>query len=219
MLKIYKHTFNPFSENTYVLADETRQCAIIDPGCNNDVERNELVQTITAYGLSPVVLLNTHCHIDHFPGNKFVCDTYGLLPQFHRLELEVMYRALDYQGLFGFTLEASPEPETYLTEGDEVHFGNTTLKVFFTPGHSPGSISFYSEADRILVAGDVIFRGSVGRYDLPGADGKTLFETITQKVMTLPDDIKIYSGHGPETTVAHERKSNPFLNREFFFAA
>lgn len=218
MLKIYKHTFNPFLENTYVLTDETRECAIVDPGCNNDAERNELIETITAYGLKPVKLLNTHCHIDHFPGNKFLCDKYNMLPEFHRYELEVMYRALDYQGIFGFDLEASPEPKTYLDEGDTVQFGNTILKVYFTPGHSPGSISFYSDADQVLISGDVVFRGSVGRYDLPGANGETLFNTLTKKIMTLPDEVKIYSGHGPETTIAHERKSNPFLNSKFFFA-
>ncbi len=219
MLKVFKHTFNPFQENTFVITDETRECVIIDPGCNNETERQQLVQTIVAHGLNPVKLLNTHCHIDHFPGNKFVCDTYALLPEFHSLELEVMYRALDYQGLFGFNIEASPEPVNFLDEGDTVKFGNTELKVFFTPGHSPGSIAFYSDKDKVLIAGDVIFRGSVGRYDLPGADGQTLFNSIQSKIMSLPDDVKIYSGHGPETTVGHERKSNPFMNKEFFFAA
>jgi len=217
MLKVHKFTFNPFMENTYVVADETGQCAIIDPGCNNDKERAELVRVIEANALKPVKLLNTHCHIDHFPGNKYVCDTYGLLPEFHKIELEVMKGAMAYQDIFGFKLEESPSPENYLDGGDVVKFGNTVFDVIFTPGHSPGSLSFYSKADKLVFGGDVLFLGSVGRYDLPGADGKVLYETITTKMMALPDDTIVYSGHGPETTIGHERKTNPFLNKQFFF--
>lgn len=217
MLKIHKHTFNPFQENTYIVTDETKECVIIDPGCSSDRERSELVKTIDAFGLKPVKLLNTHCHIDHFPGNKFVCDTYNLLPEFHEVELIVMYEALKYQSLFGFELEASPEPKNFLKDGDEVKFGSTVLSVLFTPGHSPGSLSFYNEADKIIISGDVLFQGSVGRYDLPGADGNVLFETLTNKMMTLPDDVKVYSGHGPETFIGIERRNNPFLQRGAFF--
>ncbi|HLP51290.1 MAG TPA: MBL fold metallo-hydrolase [Chitinophagales bacterium] len=217
MLKVHKHTFNPFQENTYIIEDETKECVIIDPGCSNERERNQLVQTIEAHGLKPVKLLNTHCHIDHFPGNKFVCETYNLLPEFHEVELQVMYAALDYQTLFGFKLDASPEPKHYLKDGDEVKFGNTTLSVIFTPGHSPGSLSFYNETAKTIISGDVLFRGSVGRYDLPGASGEVLFKTIMTKLMTLPDDVKVYSGHGPETFIGVERRNNPFLKDEVFF--
>jgi len=198
-------------ENTYVLADDNGDCAIVDPGCNNDKERRELLRTIEANALKPVLLLNTHCHIDHFPGNKFVCETFGLLPQFHELEWDVMNKALDYRFFFGIDCEASPQPEKYLNEGDVVKIGNTTLSVFFTPGHSPGSISFYSPHNSLVIAGDVLFRESVGRYDIPGADGNTLFQSIRTKLMTMPDETVVYSGHGPETTIGHERKHNPFL--------
>ncbi|MBL7778127.1 MAG: MBL fold metallo-hydrolase [Chitinophagales bacterium] len=217
MLRVFRHTFNPFQENTYVVADATNECIIVDAGCNNDRERRALQQTIEAHGLKPVKLLNTHCHIDHFPGNKFVCDTYGLLPEFHEVELEVMYRALDYREIFGFDCEPSPEPKVFLKEGDIVSFGETKLQVLFTPGHSPGSISFYNAENSVLLSGDVLFQGSVGRYDLPGADGETLFRSITEKLMILPDNTKVCSGHGPETTIGQERKTNPFLNRGFFF--
>lgn len=218
MLKVHKHTFNPFQENTYIIEDESKECVIIDPGCNNDKERNQLVQTIQANGLKPVKLLNTHCHIDHFPGNKFVCETYGLLPEFHEVELQVMYAALDYQALFGFKLEASPEPKNYLKEGDVVKFGNSAFQVFFTPGHSPGSLSFYSEPDKLIISGDVLFQGSVGRFDLPGASGKVLFKSIMEKLMVLPDDVKVYSGHGPETFIGVERRNNPYLQSEEAFS-
>lgn len=217
MLKIHKLTFNPYQENTYIVADETGECAIIDPGCANDKERTKLQQTIEANGLQVVKLLNTHCHIDHFPGNKFVCDTYGVLPEFHETELAVMYEALKYQTFFGFRLDPSPEPQHFLSDGDVVQIGNTRFNVIFTPGHSPGSISFYNEAARTIISGDVLFQGSVGRYDIPGADGEVLFETLKNKMMVLPDDVKVYSGHGPETSVGAERRSNPFLQREFFF--
>jgi hydroxyacylglutathione hydrolase len=211
MLRIHKHTFNPFQENTYIVTDDTKECTIIDPGCSSDQERKKLVQTIESHGLKPVKLLNTHCHIDHFPGNKFVCDTYGLLPEFHEVELQVMYEALKYQSFFGFQLEASPEPKRFLKEGDEIKFGNTVLQVLFTPGHSPGSLSFYNEAEKVIISGDVLFQGSVGRFDLPGADGKILLESIVNKLLTLPDDVKVYSGHGPETFIGVERRNNPFL--------
>ena len=217
MLKVHKLTFSAFMENTYVVADETLQCVIIDPGCSNEIERNELVETISAHGLTPVLLLNTHCHIDHFPGNKFVCDTYNLLPQFHRIELDVMKASLGYQRFLDFKIEASPTPEHYLKEGDIVTFGNSGFDVLFTPGHSPGSLSFYSAADKLIISGDVLFYGSVGRFDLPGADGKLLYKTLTEKIMSLPDDIKVYSGHGPETTIGFERKNNPFLKDASLF--
>lgn len=216
MLKVYTLTFNPFSENTYLLADESGQCAIIDPGCSNERERRQLDETIQAHALKPVLLLNTHCHIDHFPGNKHVCDTYGLLPQFHELEYEVMLRALDYRDFFGFHCEPSPKPEVYLKEGDIVELGSYRLHVLFTPGHSPGSISFYDKESGLLFGGDVLFYGSVGRYDIPGADGNVLFQTLTEKLMILPDNVRVYAGHGPATTIGHERATNPFLNRAFF---
>lgn len=217
MLNIYKHTFNPFQENTYIVTDETKECAIIDAGCSTERECNKLAETIAKFGLTPVKLLNTHCHIDHFPGNKFVCETYGLLPEFHEIELQVMYEALKYQSFFNMEIDASPEPKFFLKEGDKIKFGNTVLKVLFTPGHSPGSLSFYNEAEKIILSGDVLFQGSVGRFDIPGANGETLFETLTNKILTLPDDVKVYSGHGPETFIGIERKNNPFLRKEIFY--
>ena len=217
MLKIHKHTFNPFQENTYLLENELKECIIIDPGCSTETEKSILAETIEANKLKPVKLLNTHCHIDHFPGNKFVCETYNLLPQFHKVELIVMHEALRYQSYFGFELEASPEPETYLEGGEEIEFGSNVFKVLFTPGHSPGSLSFYFEKERVIFGGDVLFQGSVGRYDLPGADGNVLFETLTSKMMSLPDDVKVYSGHGPETYIGVERRNNPFLQQSAFF--
>ena len=214
MLKIHKLTFNPFLENTYVIADETNDCAIIDPGCCNDKERNELVKTIEDHKLKPVLLLNTHCHIDHIPGNKFVFDKYGLSPQIHEKELDILERAPEFGEFFGFHCDPSPKPEIYLNEGDEVRLGNTVLKVLFTSGHSPGSISFYSEKDKLVLSGDVLFYGSVGRFDLPESNGKDLYHTLTAKMMKLPAATTVYSGHGPETTIGFEQLNNPYLKDE-----
>ena len=217
MLKIHKLTFNPFSENTYVVADETKDCAIIDPGCCNDKERMELVNIIEANGLKPLLLLNTHCHIDHIPGNKFVFEKYGLLPEIHENELEIMHLAPQYGKFFGFDCPESPEPNKFLKPGDEVKLGNTTFKVLFTPGHSPGSISFYSEPDKAVISGDVLFYRSVGRFDLPESNGKDLYNSLVNVMMKLPDDVKVYSGHGPETTIGFERYNNPFIQDEASF--
>jgi len=218
MLKIHKLTFNPFSENTYLLADETGNCAIIDPGCCTDKERNELVNTIEAYRLKPALLLNTHCHIDHIPGNKFVFEKYGLLPEIHPNELQIMRLAPQYGKFFGFDCPESPEPHKFLNGGDEVKLGSTVFKVLFTPGHSPGSISFYSAADKAIISGDVLFYRSVGRFDLPESNGKDFYKSLVNVMMNLPDDVKVYSGHGPETTIGFERYNNPFIQDEASFS-
>ena len=217
MLRIFKHTFNAFQENTFVLTDETNECVIIDAGCSNEFEQNQLVQTIESNHLKPVNLLNTHCHIDHFGGNKFLCDKYNLLPEFHEIEWKVMNQALDFQSFFNFSVEPSPKPKHWLKEGDEISFGKTVLKTLFTPGHSPGSLSFYNEAERIVVCGDVLFQGSVGRFDLPGASGEVLLNSIMQKLMTMPDDVKVFCGHGNDTFIGVERRTNPFLQQGAFF--
>ncbi len=217
MLRILKHTFNPFMENTYVVADETKECVIIDPGCSNEMEQKELTDAIESLELKPVQLLNTHCHIDHIPGNKFIFNKYGLLPEFHESELPTMRMAIKYGEFLGFQCEPSPEPKKFLKAGDEIKFGNSSFKILFTPGHSPGSLSFYNEAEKITISGDVLFYMSVGRFDLPGANGAVLFETLTQTMMSLPDDVKVYSGHGPETTIGFERKNNPFLQDKALF--
>jgi len=218
MLKIHKLTFNPFSENTYVVTDETNDCAVIDPGCCNDKERNELVQTIEAYGLKPVLLLNTHCHIDHIPGNKFIFEKYGLLPQIHEKELEILHNAPRFAEFFGFQCDESPEPGKFLNAGDEVKLGNSVFKVLFTPGHSPGSISFYCEKAGVVISGDVLFYRSVGRFDLPESNGKDLYNSLVNQMMTLPDNVKVHSGHGPETTIGFERFNNPYIHDESSFA-
>jgi len=204
-------TFNSFQENTYILFDETKQCIIIDPGCNNVAEKNILSAYIEKEKLHPVKLINTHCHIDHVLGNKYVAEKYSLGLECHQNELEILHSAVKVGQMYGVEVEASPEPVKFLTENEKIIFGNTSLDIFFTPGHSPGSISFYNKKAKILISGDVLFYGSIGRTDLPGGDYETLIESITSKLMSLDDDIAVYSGHGNSTTIGYERLNNPFL--------
>ena len=216
MSQVVKLTFGPIQENTYIIYDETLECAIIDPGCANAREREQLIAEISKLNLKPVKLLNTHCHVDHIPGNPVIANTYNIGLEIHPLEEQVLREAPSFGEMFGIEMDTMPAVTGFLNERDKVTFGNTTLDVIFTPGHSPGSISFYHPLDKYVISGDVLFYQSIGRYDLPGADGETLFNTLTQKMMALPDDTRVYSGHGRDTSIGLERKQNPFLRKEMF---
>ena len=211
MISIRTFTFNPFQENTYVLYDDTGECVIIDPGCYTEDEKEELAGYIEASGLKPVKLLLTHAHIDHVLGNNFLCGKYNLKIEMNLIEKELLLSAALYGEMWGIQVEPSPSPEIFLREGDMVKFGQSSLNVIFTPGHSPGSICFYQPEQKFAIAGDVLFYGSIGRTDLPGGDYDTLIKSIKEKVFPLGDDVKIYPGHGPETTIGHEKKFNPFV--------
>ncbi len=211
MSKIRSFVNNPFQENTYILFDETGECAIIDPGMYNASEQNVVVNFIRDNQLKPVILLNTHCHIDHVLGNKFVFDQYGLKPQFNEGESSVLASIPAYAPQMGIRYETSPLPDHYLGETGTVTFGNTELKLIYAPGHSPAHLCFYDETENLLVGGDVLFNGSIGRTDLPGGDYDLLIRNIREKLFTLPDDCVVYPGHGPETTIGFEKKHNPFF--------
>jgi hydroxyacylglutathione hydrolase len=212
MAKLRSFTNNPYEENTYILFDDTRECVIIDPGMYTAPEQNAVVNFIRDNQLKPVLLLNTHCHVDHVLGNKFVFDQYGLKPQFHPGELPVLAAVPSYAPQMGIRYELSPLPDHYLSETGTVLFGETELQLIFAPGHSPAHLCFYDEADNLLVGGDVLFKGSVGRTDLMGGSFEQLIENIEQKLFILPDDCTVYPGHGPETTIGYEKKHNPFFN-------
>lgn len=211
MISVHHFVFNPIQENTYILSDETGECVIIDPGCYDDSERRHLSQYIAEKQLKPVKLLNTHCHLDHIFGNAYVAETYRLQLECHENELPVLDAFLPTASMYGMNAEASPAPGKFLKEGDKVHFGNSSLDIIFTPGHSPGSITFFNESDRLMIAGDVLFFGSIGRTDLPGGNFDTLIHSIKHKLFPLGDGITVYSGHGPSTNIGHERRHNPFL--------
>ncbi len=212
MVQIQSFTFNPFSENTYILHDESKSCVIIDPGCYDDAERHELSQFIESNGLVPTHLLNTHCHIDHVFGNKFISEKYKLGLEINAFDLEVLNSLMQVARLYNLNAEASPLPSSYLEEGHQILFGNSILDIVFAPGHSPGSICFINYDQKFAIAGDVLFREGIGRSDLPGGDSDTLIRSIKTKLFTLGDDFKVYSGHGPVTTIGHEKKNNPFLS-------
>ncbi len=211
MVTVASFAFNPFQENTYVLYDETSECIIIDPGCYTEEERTELVNFLEHENLKPVKLINTHCHIDHILGNKFIAEKYNLKLEMNELDLPTLHAVPMYGQKWGITAEPSPEPEVLLVEGDIVRFGNSSLEVLFTPGHSSGSISFYCRADAFVIVGDVLFLSSIGRTDLPGGNFDTLIESIREKLFPLEDSTKVYPGHGPPTTIGFEKENNPFL--------
>jgi glyoxylase-like metal-dependent hydrolase (beta-lactamase superfamily II) len=212
MIKIQSFTFNGFQENTYVLFDESKKCIIIDPGCYEQNEKLELERFIVDNELEPVKLINTHCHIDHVLGNRFVAEKWSLDLEMHELDLPTLHSVKDYCQLYGFhNYEESPEPSTFLKEGDKIHFGNSSLDVLFTPGHAPGHIVLYSNEQHFVIGGDVLFQMSIGRTDLPGGDYDTLINSIKDKLLPLDEQTKVYSGHGPSTTIGFEKTNNPFL--------
>ena len=206
-------TFNQFQENTYLLYDDTKECVVIDPGCYYEEEKQQLVDFIESNDLKPVRLLNTHCHIDHIFGNKFIAEKYNLPLEIHKGELPVLEAIPQVCAMYGIPMpEPSPAPGRFIEEGEIISFGTTNLKTLFTPGHSPASISFFDEANNILIAGDVLFQGSIGRTDLPGGDFNTLISSIKRAYYPLGDEVKVYPGHGSSTTIGEEKKNNPFLN-------
>ncbi len=211
MVQIKSFAFNPYQENTYILFDESLECVIIDPGMYSGDEQNEFLKFIAHNDLKPVLLLNTHCHIDHVLGNKFIFDTYGLLPQFHKGEEMVLNSIVAYAPRMGIAYEVSPLPEVFLPESGTVKFGNSELELIFAPGHSPAHLCFYNKDEHFLIGGDVLFYQSIGRTDLPGGDHAQLLRNIKEKLFILPDDCRVYPGHGPSTSIGFEKQHNPFL--------
>ena len=205
-------TFSPFQENTYVVYDETKECVIIDPGCYGPDEERELQRFVENAQLRPVRLLNTHGHLDHIFGNAFVSETYGLPVETHRGELPVYAAAPQVALQYGIPFpKPSPTPTVFHEAGDTLTFGRTTFEVILAPGHSPASIAFYCRAADLLLGGDVLFRESIGRTDLPGGNHATLLHSIRTQFYPLPDATVVYPGHGPETTIGYEKRRNPFV--------
>lgn len=211
-MKIHQITFNIFQENTFILWDNTADCIIIDPGCYEKNEEQALVDFINKNNLNPVKLINTHCHIDHILGNKFVSERWDLELYMHKKDLPLLTVAGEISRRYGFdNYKGSTHPKNYLEEGDVLEFGESKLKILFTPGHAPGHICLFNKEEGFIVSGDVLFNGSIGRTDLPLGDHDTLIESIKTKLMTLQDETIVYCGHGPSTSIGRERLSNPFL--------
>jgi glyoxylase-like metal-dependent hydrolase (beta-lactamase superfamily II) len=210
VIRIQPFVFNPFQENTYVISDETNECVIIDPGCYDEQEKKELSDYISENQLNVRMLWNTHCHIDHILGNEFVKEKYNTKLYLHSTEEYVLNAQKVLAPHYGFHLYQQAKPDEYIKEGDSVEFGNQKFSVLFVPGHSPGHIAFYNEKEKVVFAGDVLFQNSVGRTDLPGGNHNTLINSIHQKLFTLPEDVTVYPGHGGETTIGVEKRTNPF---------
>lgn len=211
MLQIKVFIFSPIQENTYILYNEHKDCIIIDPGCYYPDEQEELKSYINKNGFTPKMLLNTHCHLDHVFGNKFIAETYGLTLHLHEKEKAVLQIAPASGLMFDMPFDNYYGEFNILNEGDSVFLGDDELKIIHAPGHSSGSICFYCSKQNFIIVGDVLFNSSIGRTDLPGGNHQSLLNSIKKKLFLLPDETKVYSGHGPETTIGKEKKFNPFL--------
>jgi hydroxyacylglutathione hydrolase len=211
MIKVKTFTFNPVQENTYLLYNDQNKAIIIDPGCYFTAEQETLKKFIEDTKLEPVRLLNTHCHLDHVFGNKWVAKTWGLELEIPEGEQEMLKLAPLSGEKWGLPFDNYNGPLRFLEEETPVLLGNDELRVILAPGHSPASVCFYCEKQGILIGGDVLFRESIGRTDLPGGDHETLLKSIHEKLFVLPDEVKVYPGHGIPTTIGYEKRNNPFL--------
>lgn len=211
-MKIKRFEFNMLPVNCYLVYDSTKEAAIIDPGCFYAEERDFLRDYIKSKGLTPKHLLCTHLHLDHVFGCKFIKDTYGLGIEANPADEYWLQQAPQQARTFGLTYPEIHEPiEQPLFDGDKVTFGDLELEAICVPGHSPGSLAFYSREKKILFSGDVLFQGSIGRADLQGGNFEELKEAICNRLFTLPDDVTVYPGHGPSTTIGYEKRNNPFF--------
>ncbi len=211
-MKVKYFIFNEFREITYIVYDEeTRRGIIVDPGCNRESEQNRLVKFIEENDLSLECVVNTHGHLDHIVGNNFVKSKYGIPILAHEKEVGNFTESEHYALFYEFPFVISPLPDRYIKEGDIVSFGNSHLNVIDTPGHTAGSISLLSEKKEMIISGDVLFKGSIGRTDLPGGDWDILVDTLKDKFFILPSETQVFPGHGYITSIGEEIKSNPFL--------
>jgi glyoxylase-like metal-dependent hydrolase (beta-lactamase superfamily II) len=211
MLHIQSFEFSPIQENTYVLYNDQKQCAIIDPGCYFQEERDALHQFIQNNSLQPMLLVNTHCHLDHVFGNKFVAETFHLTLHIHPLEKQVLDYAPTSGLMYNLPFDQYEGEIHYINDGDQLSIGTESLQAILVPGHSPGSLAFYSAADQFVISGDALFYRSIGRTDLPLGDHAVLLKSIKEKLFVLPEQTMVYSGHGKPTRIGEEKTHNPFL--------
>ncbi len=211
MFAVKGFTFSPVQENTWLLYNEKGHAIMIDPGCYFDEEKDVLQSFITQNKISFQLLLNTHCHLDHVFGNKWIHETYGLLLHIHEKEKQVLDFAPASGLMWNLPFDNYNAEIKYIKEGDEILLDEDKLQVLFTPGHSPGHVCFYCKEQGFVIGGDVLFRQSIGRTDLPSGDHATLISSIKNQLFVLPDETIVYCGHGEPTTIGYEKKHNPYL--------
>lgn len=211
MIKVDFFTFNSLAENTYLLTNEKQEALIIDPGCYFSEEENRLKNFIADNNIKPVQLINTHCHADHVFGNFWVHKNYGLELFIHKNEKAVLEFASTFANMYGLSFTNYSADLHFLEEGDKIFLGEDVLEVLLTPGHSPASICLYCKHQNFLIGGDVLFKESVGRFDLPGGNEQQLYKSIREKLYVLPNETIVYPGHGEPTTIGHEKRYNPFV--------
>jgi hydroxyacylglutathione hydrolase len=210
-MEVFRLIFSPIEVNTYILADQSGDCAIIDCGCYNRKEFGELTDLIQEKKLNPVLLLNTHCHLDHIFGNRFMLEKYNLGTFCNKEDEKNRENAVNHAIVFGLSMDTPPEPAGFLTDSQKISFGKTELTALHVPGHTTGSLAFYFENDNVVFTGDALFPGSIGRTDLPGGNYETLIESIKSKLFVLPHNTVVYPGHGDQTTIGAEIRYNPYF--------
>jgi hydroxyacylglutathione hydrolase len=215
MLEVKIFVFGPFSENTYlVFNSESKEALILDPGNVDPYENNILYDYIEKRNLIPKYVVVTHSHIDHLLGVKCLIEKYKASFLAPEQDMPLLLN-LDKQGeMFGLQVESPPLPDEYISCSKMINLGTHSGKFLFTPGHTPGEHCLYFEDEKILFSGDVLFRNSIGRTDLWGGNSRTLLDSISGILFNLPDEVIVYPGHGDETTIAYEKKYNPFM-KEF----
>ena len=211
MLKIACLPFNPIQENNYVLWDETNECVVIDAGNSSPREDAALDNFIAEHGLKPVLAANTHGHFDHTLGVEHLKQRYGIPFALSSKDAFLLENAATSGSIFGVKVGAMPTVERDLDGEQEIRFGKTSLRVLRTPGHTPGHVAFFDEGSKSLFTGDTLFRESIGRTDLPGGDYSWIMRSILDVLVPLGDEVHVYPGHGPESTIGHEVLYNPFI--------
>lgn len=216
MITVKTFICNPFQENTYILYDETGECVIVDAGCYSQEEHDAIDSFIAGNNLKPVKLLNTHGHIDHIAGIEYLSKKYGIELYMHADDVDNINRSATMGAAWGFNIQIPTCKVNFVEDNDTVSFGNSTLKVVALPGHTKGGVGYYNDEKKIIMVGDTLFRGSIGRTDLPGGDYETIIRSIIKKLLPLGDEVRYYSGHGESSTLGHERRYNPFVNEHPF---
>ncbi len=211
MIEIAVLPLNPFQENTLIVSDSSGECLIVDAGNYTPQETERVKQYISEHNLKPVMLVNTHGHVDHMLGVEALKQAYGIPFALHGKDRFLIETAATHGAIYGFQVGEIPTVDIDLEGQQEVRFGQSSLQIIETPGHTPGHIALYSPENKLLITGDTLFKESIGRTDLPGGDYSWIMRSILDKLMPLGGDVRFYPGHGPASTLGHEALYNPFV--------